>query len=54
VDYLKIVFDATGISAERVALDYCSAAEGAKYAEFTRNYTEKIQKIGPNPIFKKK
>jgi len=48
------VFDATGIGAERIALEYCSAAEGAKYAEFTRNYTEKIRKIGPNPIFKKK
>ncbi len=48
------MFDATGIGAERITLEYCSAAEGAKYAEFTRNYTEKIRKIGPNPIFKKK
>jgi len=54
VDYIKVVFDATGIDAERVALEYCSAAEGAKYAEFTRAFTEKIRKIGPNPIFKKK
>lgn len=54
MDYLKVVFDVTGVGADRVALEYCSAAEGAKYAEFTRNYTEKIRKLGPNPIFKKK
>ncbi len=54
MDYLKVVFDATGIGSDRIALEYCSAAEGAKYAEFTRNYTEKIRKVGPNPIFKKK
>lgn len=54
MDYLKVVFDATGVGAERVILEYCSAAEGAKYAEFTRNYTETIRKVGPNPIFKKK
>jgi F420-non-reducing hydrogenase iron-sulfur subunit len=50
-EYLGLVFDATGIGADRLALEYCSAAEGAKFAEFTREYTEKIRKIGPNPIF---
>ena len=53
-EYLGLVFDITGIGADRLALEYCSAAEGAKYAEFTREYTEKIKKVGPNPIFKKK
>ena len=53
-EYLGMVFDATGIGADRLALEYCSAAEGAKFAEFTREYTEKIQKIGRNPIFQDK
>lgn len=54
MDYLKVVFDVVGLGSDRITLEYCSAAEGAKYAEFTRSYTEKIRKIGPNPIFKKK
>ena len=52
-EYLNIVFDVTGIGAGRVVVESCSAAEGAKYAEFTRNYTEKLKKLGQNPIFKK-
>ncbi len=52
-EYIDMIFDATGIGKGRVALEYCSAAEGAKYAEFTTNYTEKVKSLGPNPIFKK-
>lgn len=50
-EYLELIFDITGIGKERVALEYCSAAEGAKFAEFSRKYTKEIQEIGPNPIF---
>jgi coenzyme F420-reducing hydrogenase delta subunit len=46
-----MVFDATGIGKDRIAMEYCSAAEGARFAEFTVEYTEKVKKLGPNPIF---
>lgn len=47
-----MVFDATGIGADRVVIEWCSAAEGSKYAEFTRKYTDKMKNLGQNPIFK--
>lgn len=46
-----MVFDATGIGKDRVKIEWCSAAEGAKYAEFTRKYTDEVKKLGKNPIF---
>ncbi|MHA1793540.1 MAG: hydrogenase iron-sulfur subunit [Promethearchaeota archaeon] len=53
-EYLKLVFDITGVGEDRILHEYCSAAEGAKFAEVTRNYTAKIEKLGQNPISNEK
>ncbi|MBD3187201.1 hydrogenase iron-sulfur subunit [Candidatus Bathyarchaeota archaeon] len=51
-EYMKMILDITGIGADRIELEYCSAAEGAKFAEFSRAYHEKVEKLGENPITK--
>ena len=37
---------------ERLELTWISAAEGNRYAEVVNNFSEKIEKLGPNPINK--
>ena len=39
-----------GLSEDRVEINNMSSAEGAKFANFASEVTEKIQKIGPNPL----
>ncbi len=36
-----------GIEGERLKLEWISAAEGAKFAQTVRDYTEEIRKLGP-------
>jgi len=49
---LQIILDAIGIEPDRVMMDNCSSAEGSKIAEIVRNYTAKIQQIGPSRLKK--
>lgn len=39
-----------GISPERLEMHYVSSAEGAGFAEIAKNITEKVVKLGPNPL----
>jgi len=39
-----------GLDPERLELVWVSAAEGNRYAEVVGNFTDKITKLGPNPI----
>lgn len=48
-----MIFDSTGVGTGRVALEFCSAAEGAKFADFARRLTDEVKKTGKNPIFAK-
>jgi len=52
VEMLQIILDAIGIEPDRVMMDNCSSAEGSKIAEIVRNYTAKIQQIGPSRLKK--
>jgi F420-non-reducing hydrogenase iron-sulfur subunit len=36
-----------GIDEERLKLEWISAAEGAKFADTVREYTEQIRALGP-------
>ena len=37
-----------GISEERVRLEWISSAEGTRFAEVAREFTEKIRSLGPS------
>lgn len=39
-----------GLERERLRLAWVSAAEGEKYAEVVRSFTEKIRALGPSPL----
>jgi len=39
-----------GLGEDRIEMNNLSSAEGAKFADFTIKVTEKLQKIGPNPL----
>jgi F420-non-reducing hydrogenase iron-sulfur subunit len=40
-----------GYNPERLRLEWVSAAEGIKFAEVVREFTERIRKLGPAPSF---
>ena len=47
---MRQVLRVAGLSEERLQVYYCSSAEGALFAEIVRNVTERISKLGPNPM----
>jgi F420-non-reducing hydrogenase iron-sulfur subunit len=47
---LKKILETLGLEPERVWLRWISASEGQKFAETMKDMTEKIRKLGPNPI----
>jgi F420-non-reducing hydrogenase iron-sulfur subunit len=40
------------IDPERIQLSWISASEGKRYIEIVNEFSEKIKKLGPNPIKK--
>jgi F420-non-reducing hydrogenase iron-sulfur subunit len=38
------------IDPERIQLSWISASEGKRYIEVVNEFSEKIRKLGPNPI----
>ncbi len=49
---LKNVMETLKLDPERLELTWISAAEGHRYAEVVNSFSEKIEKLGPNPINK--
>ncbi len=47
---MKKVIDTLKLDPERLHLSWISAAEGNRYADVVNEFTEKIKKLGPNPI----
>jgi F420-non-reducing hydrogenase iron-sulfur subunit len=39
-----------GLEPERLRLEWISAAEGARFAEVVREFTDQIHQLGPNPL----
>jgi F420-non-reducing hydrogenase iron-sulfur subunit len=48
--YLENVVRELGIEKERLQLNWISASEGEKFANFIRDVTEQIKKLGPSPL----
>jgi F420-non-reducing hydrogenase iron-sulfur subunit len=46
---LKDMFDTLGLEGERVRVSWISASEGIKYSEVVREFTESLNRMGPNP-----
>jgi len=50
VAYVKNLLEAIGIEPERVEMYNLSAAQGSRFAEIAREFTERIQELGPSPV----
>ena len=50
IDYVKGLLDEIGIGGERLEMFFLSSAEGARWAEIATEMTERILKLGPNPL----
>ena len=47
---LRKVLEQMDLDPDRVELAWVSASEGQRYAEVVRDFTEKVGKLGPNPL----
>ncbi len=52
VQYTKKILDEIGIGGERLEMYNLSAAMGQKFADITREMTERIKKLGSSPLSK--
>ena len=50
VEQVQALLESIGIDGERVEMVNLSAGMGERFAEMARQITEKIRKLGPNPI----
>ena len=46
----RMVLEVQGIDPERFGIEWVSSAEAPRFAEVVTQFTEKIRRIGPNPI----
>ncbi len=47
---LKALIHLLGIEPERIRLEWVSSAEGARFANIIREFTETIRSLGPSKI----
>lgn len=47
---LKSILKTLGLEEDRVWLRWISAAEGKKFADTVSEFTQKLKKMGPNPV----
>jgi coenzyme F420-reducing hydrogenase delta subunit len=50
VDYVRGLLAQIGIGAERLRMVNVSAAMGGRFAELATEFSEEIEKLGPNPV----
>jgi len=50
IELLRKMLDQFGLEPERLRLEWCSAAEGAKFAEVVTDFTAKLKELGPSPL----
>jgi coenzyme F420-reducing hydrogenase delta subunit len=50
VEFTKKILDEIGIGGERLEMYNMSAAQGPRFVEIAKEMTERIKKLGPNPI----
>ncbi len=49
-EFLKEMVEQLGLEPERLQLNWISASEGEKFANFIRDVTAKITELGPSPL----
>ena len=50
IAYIKTLLDEIGIDGNRVEMAFMSAGMGERFAQTAVDMTEKIRKLGPNPV----
>ena len=50
VAYVKKVLEDIGLEPERAEMYNLSAAQGSRFAEIAREFTERIRELGPSPV----
>jgi coenzyme F420-reducing hydrogenase delta subunit len=50
VEYAKKILEEVGIGGERLEMYNLSSAQGPRFVEIATEMTERIKKLGPNPI----
>ena len=50
MNYVKGLLDEIGLGSERLEMVFLSSAEGARWAEIAAEMTERIKRLGPNPL----
>lgn len=50
VDHIKTLLEEVGLEPERLEMHYMSAAMGQKFADTIKEMTERLRKLGPNPL----
>jgi coenzyme F420-reducing hydrogenase delta subunit len=54
VKYAQTLLSEIGLEPERIQMVNLSAAMGVQFAQTAREFNEKIQEIGPNPLLRLK
>lgn len=54
VEQAQQILETIGIGGERAQMYNLSSGEGPRFAEYAREMTERIKKLGPNPLKKAK
>lgn len=52
VNYVKKVLESLGMEPERIEMFNMSSAEGPRFAQVARDFTETIRELGPSPVGK--
>lgn len=52
--YLREALEVFGIEKDRLRLEWVSAAEGEKFANLIRDFTQRITELGPSPLRKRR
>jgi F420-non-reducing hydrogenase iron-sulfur subunit len=47
---LQSIFETLGLDKERIGLWWVSASEAPRYAQVTKEFADKVNKLGPNPL----
>lgn len=50
VEYVRRLLETIGLEPDRVAMYNLSSGEGPRFAEISREMTEKVRQLGPNPV----
>ena len=50
VTFVQKLLEEVGIEPERLSMVTMSAGMGMRFAQIAKDFTEKIQKLGPNPV----